>query len=193
MFTPQTNYIHPKISGDMIRYFEWMGAAHYTADRRSGAMHGKVFLLDSIYAGIDEKNVYGRIDFAGGLPNGDFEVVVNVESWADNATRARRAVRLAAESVSGELSATTVSENGEPVSPEGVLTVLVRNFEFKLPLSLLYAAPLESAPSAGTPAAIKIRLRFSIWQNRLPVDALPVEGWLDLPLLPEMELMALAH
>jgi len=192
-FTPQTNYIHPKISGDMIRYFEWMGAAHYTADRRSGAMHGKVFLLDSIYAGIDEKNVYGRIDFAGGLPNGDFEVVVNVESWSENAARPRRAVRLAAESVSGELSATTVSENGDSLPTDGVVAVLARNFEFKLPLALLYAAPLESAPSAGSPAATKIRLRFSIWQNRLPVDALPVEGWLDLPLLPEMELMALAH
>src|SRR5438067_13582644 len=25
-FLPQTNYIHPRISGDMVRYFEWMGA-----------------------------------------------------------------------------------------------------------------------------------------------------------------------
>ncbi len=52
--------------GEMIRYFEWMGAAHYTADRRSGSMHGKVFLLDSVYAGIDQTHVYGRIDFSGG-------------------------------------------------------------------------------------------------------------------------------
>ena len=38
---PQTAYIHPRITGDMVRYFEWMGAAVYTADRRAGAMHGK--------------------------------------------------------------------------------------------------------------------------------------------------------
>ena len=53
-FTPQTHYIHPRITGDMVRYFEWMGAAVYTADHRAGAMHGKQFLVDSVYAGIDE-------------------------------------------------------------------------------------------------------------------------------------------
>ncbi len=51
---PQTAYIHPRIAGDMMRYFDWMGAAVYTADRRAGAMHGKTFLLDSVYAGIDD-------------------------------------------------------------------------------------------------------------------------------------------
>ena len=61
---PQTAYIHPRITGDMVRYFEWMGAAVYTADRRAGAMHGKQFLLDAVHAGIDEAYVYGRLDFA---------------------------------------------------------------------------------------------------------------------------------
>jgi hypothetical protein len=51
--------------------------------------------------------------------------------------------------------------------------------------------PLDSADSS-TPAATKIRLRFSVWQNKLPVDALPVEGWMELQLLPEEELNA-AH
>src|SRR5580765_9006711 len=51
-FTAQTAYIHPRITGDMIRYFEWMGSAIYTADHRAGAMHGKQFLLDSVHAGI---------------------------------------------------------------------------------------------------------------------------------------------
>ena len=192
-FVAQTHYIHPRISGDMIRYFEWMGAAHYTADRRSGTMHGKVFLLDSIYAGIDEENLYGRADFAGGLPDGDFEVVVGLESWGESASRPRRALRLATHSVAGKLSPPAVSENGEQLPAEGVIAVLARNFEFKVPLALLYALPLESAPVPGTPAATKIRLRFSIWQNRLPVDALPVEGWFELQLLPEIELMALAR
>jgi hypothetical protein len=89
LFTPQTHYIRPRISGDMIRYFEWMGCS-LTADRRQGAMHGKVFLMDSIYAGIDEKNVYGRVDFTGGgIPEGEFEIVINLESWADRAARPR--------------------------------------------------------------------------------------------------------
>jgi alpha-amylase/alpha-mannosidase (GH57 family) len=191
-FMPQTHYIHPRVTGDLIRYFEWMGAAHYTADRRSGAMHGKVFLLDSIYAGIDEKNVYGRMDFADQIPEGEFEIVVNMESWAENSNRPRRGLRLNAQVDAGRISRWTVSDNGDTfATTDGAAAVLARNFEFKLPLAWLYALPLESGDSSS-PAATKIRLRFSVWQNKLPVDALPVEGWMELQLLPEEELIA-AH
>jgi hypothetical protein len=31
-------------------------------------------------------------------------------------------------------------------------------------------------------------LRFSIWREHLPVDSLPLEGWIDLLALPEEEL-----
>ncbi len=54
----------------MVRYFEWMGAAVYTADRRAGAMHGKQFLLDAVHAGIDDAYLYGRLDFAENTGSG---------------------------------------------------------------------------------------------------------------------------
>jgi alpha-amylase/alpha-mannosidase (GH57 family) len=192
-FRPQTHYIHPRVSGEMIRYFEWMGAAHYTADRRSGAMHGKVFLMDSIYAGIDEKSVYGRIDFAEPISEGEFEIVVNLESWAEKSIQPRRALRLNVEVQQGRISSWKVSDNGDAPATESSAIALMRNFEFKLPLSMLYPLPRESALDSSDPATSKLRLRFSIWQNRLPVDALPVEGWMELQLLPEEELIALAH
>jgi hypothetical protein len=170
-----------------------MGAAHYTADRRSGAMHGKVFLLDSIYAGIDEANVYGRMDFADHLPEGDFEIVVNLESWADNAPRPRRALRLNVEISAGKISTWRVGDDGDTLPTNDAAVALSRHFEFKLPLSLLYATPRESSSNESSPAATKLRLKFSLWQNRLPVDALPVEGSMELLMLPEDELMALSH
>ena len=77
-----------------MRYFEWMGAAIYTADHRAGAMHGKQFLLDSVHAGIDEANLYGRLDFKGKISSTPFEVVVNLESWAEHSQRARRSLRI---------------------------------------------------------------------------------------------------
>ena len=93
-FTRQSAYIHPRITGDMVRYFEWMGAARFTADQRSGSMHGKQFLLDGVYAGIDEDFVYGRLDFLDQVPSHAFEIVVNVESWANHSSAARRQLRL---------------------------------------------------------------------------------------------------
>jgi len=195
VFVPQTHYIHPRVTGEMIRYFEWMGAAHYTADRRSVAMHGKVFLLDAVYAGIDEQNVYGRIDFADHVPEGEFEIVVNVESWAENSSRPRRSLRASALVSGKRIAGWSVSDNGDAFQDlGGAATALNKNFELKLPLAWLYAKPLESnSGDRSSPAATKIRLRFSVWQNKLPVDALPVEGWMELQLLPEEELITLAH
>jgi alpha-amylase/alpha-mannosidase (GH57 family) len=202
LFSPQTHYIHPRITGDRVRYFEWMGAALYSADRRAGAMHGKVFLCDSVYAGIDESNVYGRLDFVGEIPDGDFEVVVNLESRADQAQRARRALRLTVEVENRSIRAWDVGDSdSEPTAPTlgkpaGASVALARSFEFKLPLALLLAAPISSpAASSGNRSALaanRLRVRFSIWQNRLPVDALPVEGWIELKLLSEDDLTAIS-
>jgi alpha-amylase/alpha-mannosidase (GH57 family) len=202
-FTPQMAYIHPRISGDTVRYFEWMGAARYTADKRSGAMHGKSFLLDAVYAGIDEANVYGRLDFVEQLPETELDLLVNFESWAEEEPRPRRILRLDAVVEHGKLKSWKVGVPGEPLlasSPQGAHTdvklVLARNFEFKVPLSWLWAIPPSTAGSGNEkiaePVATKLKLRFSLWQNRLPVDALPLEGWIELDLLSEAELAAMA-
>jgi hypothetical protein len=207
-FIPQTAYIHPRITGDKVRYFEWLGAAIYTADHRAGAMHGKQFLLDSVYAGIDATNLYGRLDFKGKIPAENFEVVVNVESWAVSESRPRRALRVDASAREQRLTEWKIEEGKiENAGEERALAsssggdgsakvALLRNFEFKLPLIWLLATPV--APSGATerkagPTAVaatsKVRLRFSLWQNRLPVDSLPLEGWIELQVVSEGELL----
>src|SRR5215469_4363942 len=203
-FVPQTVYIHPRVTGDKVRYFEWMGAAIYTADHRAGAMHGKQFLLDSVYAGIDSLYLYGRLDFAGKVPTEEFEIVVNVESWASGEARPRRTLRVETTARAGTLAEWRV-ENGvaEKVlassqqPDEHVKVALLRNFEFKLPLTWLLAVPgavpaEQTARKSGVVAIAptsKLRLRFSLWQNRLPVDSLPLEGWIELQAVSEGELL----
>ena len=211
-FTPQTAYIHPRVTGDLVRYFEWMGAAVYTSDRRSGSMHGKSFLLDSVYAGINEENVYGRLDFAGKIPETDFDLVINLESWATLGQRPRRALRLDVQVEACKVRGWKVSAPEEDAllarsaqATVAVKVALVRHFEFQLPLAWLLASPVspdgdgssrkasaKPLAQASAPVASKLRLRFSLWQNGLPVDALPVEGWIELHLLSEEELVAMA-
>ena len=209
-FTPQTAYIHPRVSGDKIRYFEWMGAAIFTADQRAGAMHGKQFLLDSVHAGIDSAFVYGRLDFSGPVPDKEFDMVVKQETWANGEARPRRVLRLDANVQYRKLTEWKFEGREEP-SPghwsnndESAKAALLRNFEFQLPLSWLLATPGSSLSSdhnhtSGNGAQSKagaapisptsrLKMRFSLWQNRLPVDALPVEGWIELQLVSEGEL-----
>jgi alpha-amylase/alpha-mannosidase (GH57 family) len=194
----QTAYIHPKITGEMVRYFEWMGAAVYTADRRAGAMHGKQFLLDAVHAGIDEAYVYGRLDFVEHkIPTADFDLVVNLESWADDGQRPRRALRIDARVEAGRVQswkvgvpdAEVLATSDRPTDRVGV--VLFRNFEFKLPLEWLLALPVSTTNGQpAAPVATRLRMRLSLWQGGLPADALPVEGWMELRLLSEEDLIA---
>jgi len=204
-FIPQTAYIHPRITGDKVRYFEWMGSAIYTADHRAGSMHGKQFLLDAVYAGIDGTNVYGRLDFKSEPPTTDFELVVNLESWADGEARPRRALRVGAAVQARRIRDWKVESAAEERSlasstdpDDGAKLALLRNFEFKLPLAWLLANPAtgkaeaassETKPAIPIAAATKLRLRVSLWQNRLPIDALPLEGWIELQLLSEGDLL----
>jgi hypothetical protein len=181
----------------MVRYFEWMGSARYTADRRSGSMHGKQFLLDAVHAGIDEQFVYGRLDFVDKIPEDDFEVVVNLESWTNYGVPPRRELRIEAGITGGRMRSwklttaegkTTMASSAEPAEAR---VALGRNFEFRLPLAWLDSAPVEPgivrAPQ-NSDIPTRLRLRFSLWSNRLPVDALPVEGWIELELLHEDDL-----
>jgi alpha-amylase/alpha-mannosidase (GH57 family) len=199
---PQTAYIHPRITGDMVRYFEWMGAAVYTADRRAGAMHGKQFLLDAVHAGIDESHIYGRLDFVENkVPAEDFEIVVNLESSVAEGVPPRPALRLNAAVAGGRIRSwkLSVADAEQPLATsdlpnDQVAIALLRSFEFKLPLGWLQAPPSDSASqdansAPGVPAAT-LKLRFSLWQNGLPTDALPVEGWMELHLLREEDLIA---
>jgi hypothetical protein len=201
-FAPQTAYIHPRVRADFTRYFEWMGSAMYSADRRAGAMHGKLFLLDAIYAGIDEDFLYGRLDFVGTVPEEEFELIVNCDRTgpAEDAAASgpggtRRLITdSAAASVRMEVrvkeraiqswrlrpSDSEIEIAGSDVPYNNTVRAsLYKNFEFQIPLALL-----------GARIGHTLRLRFSMWRDRLPVDALPVEGTMDLPVLPEDEMSA---
>jgi alpha-amylase/alpha-mannosidase (GH57 family) len=187
LLTPQSAYIHPRITGDSVRYFEWMGAAVYTPDRRAGAMHGKKILLDSMYAGVDETFLYARLDFSDKIPESDFELVVNIESFVSDQQDSRRALRLNAAVEAGEIRSWILSapDQQQPVAtstlPQSDMQAAFgRSFEFRLPLAWLFATTVAEGREARKSARKKVLLRASLWQNRLPADALPDEGWMEL-------------
>jgi hypothetical protein len=192
-FIAQTNFIRPRIDGDITRYFEWMGAAMYTADMRAGAMHGKQYFLDSVYAGVDEDFLYGRVDFTGGLPDMCFDLVINLESQVGKSSEAHRKLRLDASienkalqswSVANPLSgAQIVDAAHSEKSPAQV--AIKKVFEFRVPLEWLRAPMANQGPQAD-----RLGLRVSLWHDRLPIDALPVEGAIELRLVSEAELMS---
>ncbi len=177
-FIPQTAYVHPRIEGMNNRYFDWMGAAMYTADRRTSAMHGKQFLLESIHAGVDEENLYARLDFMSGIPEGDVELLMNIA--VSGGRHSAHPFRLRIGIHDGRVASwkLTSSDEDSPLAsetnPDGIAIALEHIFEVAVPLQQL---------RARTGGSVKIR--FSLWQEHLPLDALPLEGWVDLQVVDE--------
>ncbi len=184
-FLAQTAYIHPRITGDLVRYFEWIGAAMHSADAHSGSMHGKVFLLHALYAGIDEANFYARLDFSVPVSTLSCQIAATVEYYPPQEKSQRQTAQLDATVLNGKLTDWSLNAGREaPVtnstqSQSEIKLALQRSFEFKIPLAVF------NAVTGG-----KLRLRLSLSQNRLPVAILPEEGWLEVSLLPEEEMLA---
>src|SRR5215469_17035604 len=190
-YHPQTAYVRARVDGLVSGYFEWMGAASYTSDQRTSAMHGKQFLLDAVYAGLDADSLSGRLDFYADLPEEPYQIVVNIEVSRDpkDRTAAVNSYRLVVDAQRQNILRWVLSNgsernvlasypgnNGSAGTAE-VEVAIAEIFEMRLPFHIIGAQPGSC-----------IRLRFTLWRNQLPADSLPVEGWIDLFALAEEEI-----
>src|SRR5262249_19824795 len=159
-------------------------AAMATADRHTSAMHGKEFVLETLRAGIDEQNLYARVDFARDIGNETFELRFQIESAGADEGAERRCHHLWVTLENQSITAWSLREQGRPADAiqEAPDLRLQEVFEMAVPLSAL-GARLDGA---------KLRLRCSVWRGGAPVDALPVEGSLGLNLVSAEKLHALA-
>ena len=186
-FVPQTAYIHPRISSAAPHYFDWVGAAMYSAERSGAAMHGRQFYLEAVHAGIDEANLYVRVELAK-VPESEFEMLFAAEALPPGSTTAARGpAHLRVAIANGEVTGWSVEsgaagQNGGGQQPAGVAAGFRAGVEVLAPLELL-----------GAERGGKIRLRVSLWRNGLPLDALPLEGSMELDVLSEQDLSATGY
>jgi alpha-amylase/alpha-mannosidase (GH57 family) len=192
-FTPQMDYISPRLDTATPGYFDWMGAATHTAARRSSAMHGKAFLLDTGYAGINHQNLYCRLDFVEKVSQwsaAETTLVLTIESGPEQGASQKHTHRLEAV-ISGNPTAGSaikdwgLMENGNaPAQQSGILLRFREEtiFECQVPLKMI-------AANLGT----VLRIRFSLWRDRLPLDALPEGGSIEIHVVPRGDLGALAY
>ena len=148
-----TGLVLPAIDGHITSYFEWIGAGVYRVDARTGAMHGKRFLVRQLLYGSDGKRLYLCVDFHPGVS----EMLVDAEarlSIRDNGSLAVRFQRTGAEFMT---------------SIEGAECAFSRVLEIGLPLAGL---KLDAEQS--------LAFQLSLWQDGLPLDSLPQQGWLEV-------------
>ncbi|MCU1287101.1 MAG: glycoside hydrolase, family 57 [Acidobacteriales bacterium] len=189
-FVDQTAYVTPRIDGEGTGYFDWIGAAQYMADHRNSAMHGKRFLLDSAYLGMDNDFLFVRLDFSDDAFSqaenssedvlaADFDLTMNIERDADTESDSHK-IKMNVRN--GSLTDWNLNNGAGVISPEqakghGVDVALRKVFEARIPWDYL---DLKLGDS--------VRVRFSLWKENLPLDALPAEGSIQIKRVAEREL-----
>lgn len=156
---PPSGPIAPTIDGEVTSYFEWMGAGIYRPEERSGAMHGKKFLIDEVQYGGDAGNLYVRVDFRGGLEQNLAAMELRMTVGGVDTVQPKNL----------SISFTPVKAAGI----EGVECAFSRVLEIKIPRQSLGAG--EGRP---------LRFQLSVWETGLPMDAIPQQGWIEVASAP---------
>lgn len=159
-----TGPVRPVIDGEVTSYFEWIGAGIYRVDERSGSMHGKKFMVKELQYGTDGTSLFLRVDFHPGYEQELATMEARLVAGArGGASQAQLAIRFA----DGAAHFAPRQPDGPAAAAECAFS---RILEVRLPLA-----------AAGVIAGGGVRFQFSLWQGGLPIDAVPQQGWIEMP------------
>jgi alpha-amylase/alpha-mannosidase (GH57 family) len=165
---PAAGPIRATIDGEVTSFFEWLGAGTYRVDARHGAMHGHRYLIRELLYGSDGQSVYLRIDFEAGTERllAGMHARLNFAVKPDAQPSVAHLRFEPGRVVPEELRLVSAPQSGQAAAE----FTLHRILEMRLSLAALGVAP-------GQP----VYFQLSIWQDGLPMDALPQQGWLQCP------------
>jgi alpha-amylase/alpha-mannosidase (GH57 family) len=164
--SPST-YLRVKVDGQDTSYFEWLGAGVYSPERRGGAMNGRVFYLKELRYGFEKERFVLRVDcFAESLAeveDPEFRIVFGAAEEINVVVNLER----------GQMKEFAI-EKGRVclLNPETIVSAAYgRILEVAVNRELLDLRGLS-----------KFRVGVALWHGGLPIDVLPAEGYLDVPL-----------
>jgi len=162
-----SEFLKVKVDGRDSSYFEWLGAGLYSPEHRSGAMHGRVYHLRELRYGFDEKRFCLRLDCFQG-------VLAELEALEFRMTiHAADELTLIAKIVKGKLVEFSVEQ------AHICLLAPAKVVEVAFDKILEVAVQKEILQLRGVQ---RLRVGVALWNGGLPVDVLPAEGYLDIPL-----------
>jgi alpha-amylase/alpha-mannosidase (GH57 family) len=157
MVVKPTAHIRPSVDGRLSSYFEWMGAGLYAPDKRLGAMHGGEAPIGEVRFASDGERLFLRVDFLPPTPG----------SMAGTELR----VTIAGPAAEAEMRFALSQEGAERVvrAEDGqIRCAYERLFELSVPLAEFELNPSET-----------LRFQISVWREGLPLDAAPMDGWIE--------------
>ncbi len=162
-----TAFLEVQVDGRESSYFEWLGAGLYVTDRRSGAMHGRQYVLGDFYYGFGDAQFWLRVDPIAEAIAEMPEFQLRLTVWDSRETRITLRVE------EGKLSGCVVEHDGVCLlRPQTVMSAA-----FGTIIEVGLARELFDLRGRR-----ELLLSIAIWKGGLPVDVLPVEGMLEVAL-----------
>jgi len=164
---PPTAYLDVQVDGRESSYFEWLGAGLYATDRAGGAMHGRRCVLSGFYYGFGPERFWLRVDPVREAIAEIPEFQLRVTIWDSCETRVTLRVK------DGRLARCVVENGGICLlHPEGLVSA-----EYDKVLEVgIFRELFNLHERTG------LLLSVAVWQAGLPIDVLPLEGMLEVPL-----------
>jgi alpha-amylase/alpha-mannosidase (GH57 family) len=160
-------FLDVKIDGRESSYFEWLGAGFYATDRRSSAMHGRIFAFGDFFYGFGPNHLFLRIDPVPETIAEMPEFQLRFTLWDSRETR----ITLRVEQT--KLHGIVVEQGGTCLlHPEPVVQAA-------------YGKIIEASLARelfDLRGRRELLLSVALWEAGLPVDVLPSEGVLSIAL-----------
>jgi len=167
LHVPPSAMLKVKVDGRESSYFEWLGAGLFSPERRSGAMHGRVFHLRELHYGFEEGRFCLRLDpfqeSVAELDKVEFRVTIQAADDVLIIAKLERG-KLVEFSIEQERICLLMSSQAAEVAFDRILEVAVKKDILQLR------------------GAQKLRVGVALWNGGLPIDVLPAEGFLDIGL-----------
>jgi hypothetical protein len=160
-------YLRVDVNGRDTSYFEWLGAGLYSPERRSGAMHGRIFYLHELRYGFEPQRLCIRLDaFPDALAElEDAEFRITIQANSDVTLMAKLSHgKLVEYAVEQERLCLLNPAESASAAYEQILELAIHKELFDLL------------------GATRLRISVALWHGGLPVDVLPAEGVLDVSL-----------
>jgi alpha-amylase/alpha-mannosidase (GH57 family) len=168
--TPPGVALAPRIDGRVTSYFEWMGAGNYRPVTRAATMHGQAPLLKELYFGRGTERFYLRIDFVETPPPSLEDITLRLGLRHAKGVR-ELALRFARDAESQAVACNLSAEQELPAGTSPGQAVLKKILELEIHLAAL-EIPLDQP----------FEFQVSLWKEHLPLESLPLQGWLTVPL-----------
>jgi alpha-amylase/alpha-mannosidase (GH57 family) len=163
---PET-YLEVSVDGRETSYFEWLGAGLYSTDPRGGTMHGRRRVLGELRFGFSDTHFYLRVDpepaTIAEIP--DFQLRVTL--WDSRETRITVRVE------KGKFAGCVLEQGGVCLlHPEAMV-----GGGYEKIIEVGVAKEIFDLNSRKS-----LLVGVALWEGGLPVEILPIDGMLDIPL-----------